>query len=130
MAYRKERFRLRFEGLSDEAQNDIKAAVPGGEAFRRGNVLLIEIDQAVETTRLYATLDTLRLGPEQFQITASIVTTSDNGGIDVPQYVLSLIRRTHCGVGFSFVDVGPDEEDDRGNEMAEESDLTGGRLIQ
>ncbi len=58
---------------------------------------------------LYAALETLQLGPDQFEVIASVVTTSDNGGIDVPEYVLDLIRRTRCGVGFSFVSTGPDE---------------------
>lgn len=121
MSYRKERFRLRFRDLSEEATESIKAALPGIETKERGNILLFEIHQAVEMNQLCSTLDSLQLGPEQFEVLASVVTTSDNGGIELPQYVLNLIRRTCCGVGFSFVDVGPDEQDEGDGETSRES---------
>jgi hypothetical protein len=113
MSYREEEFWLRFRGLSEEAQKDINAALPGTGAKQRGDIFLFEIHQAVEMIHLYATLDALHFGPEQFEVLASVVTTSDNGGIELPEYVLTLIRRTHCGVGFSFVDVGPDDQDEQ-----------------
>jgi hypothetical protein len=113
MSYRKERFRLRFRGLSEGVNRDIRIALPEAEAKERGGILLLELNERMDFSRLYATLEGLELGPEQCEVIASVVTTSDNGGIDVPGYILDLIRGTHCGVGFSFVNIGPDEVEDR-----------------
>jgi hypothetical protein len=85
------------------------------QAKERGDILLFEIDEALATAQLFLTLDVLQLGPTQVEVLASLVTSSDNGGIELPEYVLKLIRRTQCGVGFSFVDVGPDAPDRRGD---------------
>jgi hypothetical protein len=45
------------------------------------------------------------------EVLASVVTTSETGGIDVPDWLLAIIRQTKCGLGFSFVSVGPDDDD-------------------
>jgi hypothetical protein len=112
MSYRKERFWLRFRGLSEQVHKDIRGALPWAEAIQRGDILGLELHHEMDLERLYATLETLQLGPEQFELIASVVTTSDNGGIDLPEYILQLIRRTRCAVGFSFVNTGPDELED------------------
>ena len=112
MSYRKERFRLRFRGLSEGVNRDIRIALPEAEAKERGGILLLELNERMDFSRLYAKLEGLDLGPEQCEVIASVVTTSDNGGIDVPGYILDLIRGTHCGFGFSFVNTGPDEVED------------------
>jgi hypothetical protein len=118
MAYRKERFRLRFFGLSRETENEIRSALPGADFISRKSslppetdILGVELQEAMDLSALYSALDRLSLGTKQFEVIASVVTTSDNGGIDVPDYILKLIRRTQCGLGFSFVDVGPDDQD-------------------
>jgi hypothetical protein len=110
VSYRKERFRLRFRGLSDQMHKDIRCVLPEAEAL--GSILGLELHHEMDLERLCAVLETLQLGPEQFEVIASVVTTSDNGGVDLPGYVLQLIRRTRCGVGFSFVNTGPDEVKD------------------
>jgi hypothetical protein len=118
VAYRKERFRLRFLGVSAEVASAIHAALPEANIrtqFRvptASNVLLFELNEGIDLDALYALLDTLHLGPKQFEIWASVVTESDNGGIEVPGYVLELIRRTNCGVGLSFVSLGPENDGD------------------
>jgi hypothetical protein len=121
VAYRKERFRLRFFGLPVEIEDAIRSALPGVgfkcrfSQPRASNVLLFDLKEAMDLSALYATLDSLQLEPKQLEVLASVVTESDNGGIDLPRYILQLIRRTHCSVAFMFVNVGPDEidEDDR-----------------
>ena len=115
MSYRKERFRLRFRGLSEQIQKDIRCALPEAEAIQRGEILGLELQHDTGLERLCPVLDALQLGPEQFEVVASVVTTSDNGGVDLPGYILQLVRRTRCGVGFSFVNTGPSDEveDDR-----------------
>jgi hypothetical protein len=119
MSYRKERFRLRFRGLSEEMQKDILAALPGIEAKQRGSVLVFEMQEAIELAPLYTTLDALRIGTEQFEVIASLVTASDNGGIDLPKYILQFIRRTQCGCGFSFVSVGLDDDEDESGRIGQ-----------
>jgi hypothetical protein len=111
MSYRKERFRLRFRGLAKEIKNEILAVMGGTEVMQRGDVLVFEVDGATDLTQLYAALDKLQLGPEEFEVIASVVTASDNGGIDLPEYILQMVRRTRCGIGFSFVNIGTDEEE-------------------
>lgn len=115
MSYRKERFRLRFRGLSEQVLQDIRCALPEADAIQRGSILGLEIQKDMNLARLYAVLETLQLEPEQFEVIASVVTTSDNGGIDLPGYVMDLIRRTRCGVGFSFVYTGPPDEPEEAN---------------
>jgi hypothetical protein len=112
VSYRKERFRLRFRGLSDQMHKDIRCALPEAEAVQRNSILGLELHHDMDLEHLYAVLETLQLEPEQFEVIASVVTTSDNGGIDLPGYILQLIRRTRCGVGFSFVNTGPDDVKD------------------
>ncbi|HLN00221.1 MAG TPA: hypothetical protein VK335_13105 [Bryobacteraceae bacterium] len=112
MSYRKERFRLRFRGLSEEERGGIRSALPEAETKQRGNILMLEMGQEMDLERLYTALETLQLGPKQFEVIASVVTSSENGGIELPGYVLDLIRRTRCGVGFSFVNTGPGEVED------------------
>jgi hypothetical protein len=116
VAYRKERYRLRLFGLSADMQAEIRAALPGPEVKSRRsgqetNILLFDLHEAMDLSALLRTVDTLQLEPEHFAVSASVVTTSDNGGIDLPAYVLDLIHRARCSVGFSFVDIGPDDED-------------------
>jgi hypothetical protein len=116
MSYRKERFRLRFHGLSEQVLKDIRRALPEAEAVQRGGIFGLEIHEDMNLERLYAALETLQLETEQFEVIASIVTTSNNGGIDLPGYIMELIRRTRCGVGFSFVNTGPPDEAEDGLE--------------
>ena len=75
MPYRKERFRLRFHGLTEEENKNIKLALPTAALKERNNVLLFEIDQFVEMTLLYRVLDILQLGVGRFELLASVVTT-------------------------------------------------------
>ncbi len=116
MSYRKETFSLRFFNLSVEMEADMRSALPGAEVKprRARHVLLFDLAEGMDLTRLIVAADALRLGPDQFEVIASLVTTSDNGGIELPPHILNLIRRTACSVSFSFVDVGPDDEDAHG----------------
>jgi hypothetical protein len=119
LAYRKERYRLRFLGLSEPMEEQVRQALQGAEFRppkssmpRVTNVLLFNLWEEMDLTALYSVVDTLQLGPAQFEVIASVVTTSDNGGVDLPEYILRLIRRTQCSVGFSFVSTGPDATGD------------------
>jgi hypothetical protein len=52
---------------------------------------------------LYAFLEKESLPPGTYSVWVSFVTSSDHGGVSLPAWVLELIRRTGCGVDFSFV---------------------------
>jgi hypothetical protein len=84
--------------------------LPGAEMRRRGDVTLLEIRDAVDVARLCSIPDIPLLGPPEIEVLASVVTESDNGGIDLPPHVLELVRRTHCGLGLSFSSVGPEDD--------------------
>ena len=116
---RSERFRLRFLGLSEDAEQKIRESFPGPECRvpksslpSVTNALLFDSREGLDLSVLYKTLDNVPLGPTDYEVTASVVTSSDNGGIDLPEYVLQRIRRTRRGVGFSFVSVEPSDDTD------------------
>ena len=117
MAYRKENLRLRFFDLSADELGKVRASLPGAEvrppkSAAGGNILVFELREDLDLGALQAVLDSMSLRSEQFQVVASVVTTSDNGGVDLPSYVLDFASSTRCGIGFSFVSVGPDEGDE------------------
>lgn len=123
--YRKERFRLRFFGMAPDVADRLRAALPGSESppalpgrRRREEVLLFDLQVGIDFSRLFRVLDTLSLGPRDYEVLASVVTASDNGGIELPDYILDLIRCTRCGVGFSFVNIGPDDDDEDEDEVS------------
>src|SRR5260370_39135255 len=91
VAYRKERYRLRFFGLSTEMEGSIRTALPGAE-FKPPrsslpsvtNILLFDLHEGIDLSSLYATLDTQQLEPVRVEVIASLVTTSDNAVICLP----------------------------------------------
>ena len=62
---------------------------------------------------LYRYLETESLQPGTYSVRVFIVSSSDYDGVSVQQRILELIRRTSCGIDFSFVacladnDTGP-----------------------
>ncbi len=123
--YRKEGFRVRFLGLSAEIEEKIRSVMPVAERKKHKtslvpvtNTLIFDLDHGTDLTRLCSLLDSLNLRPDQYDVWGTLVTSSDNDGIDVPDYVLRFIRRTNCKVGFSFVNIGPDDDrDDNGEDQ-------------
>ncbi len=109
--YRKERFSFRFIGLSEDLAAKIRhslatvtfksprSSLPRSAA---GLVLAFDLNETMDLTRLYATLTELPVDPSMYSVWISLVTSTDHGGISVPAYVLDLIRRTKCGIDFSF----------------------------
>ncbi len=79
--YRKERFWLRFLGLSPEVEEKIRGAFPGTEFHSPRsslpavtNVLLFDLQEGMDLSLLYKTLDALQLGPKECEVSASVAT--------------------------------------------------------
>ena len=114
---RQEKFWLRFIDVSDAAEQAIRAALPSS-AYKpprsakpiATRILVFQLNEAMNFDDLCQTMDTLRLQPEHCEVSASLITESENGGIDLPDYVLRLIKRIPCRVGFSFISVGRDDD--------------------
>ena len=74
---------------------------------------MLELDERSNLEPLYQFLDAEPLDPKTYSVWVSVVSSSDHDGISLPEYILDLIRRTKCGVDFSFVaSLGPDDEGD------------------
>ena len=102
---------MRFFNLPPGLADEVRGALPGAELRRRlDHVLVFNLPRSgADLDRFRSIMNRLQLDPGQFEVIASVVTAGDNGGIELPPFVLDLIRSTRCGASFSFVTVGNDE---------------------
>jgi hypothetical protein len=113
-SYHKEGFSFRFTKLSPSMALRLRNALTDIELqSRRPDVIVLELDERTNLEPLYQFLDAEPLDAKTYSVWASVVSSSDHDGISLPEYILDLIRRTKCGVDFSFVaSLGPDDEGD------------------
>jgi hypothetical protein len=109
---RTERFSMRFMALDEQQLQALQRALPGIELKVRqsevGTTAVFDLSEDVDYEPLCAFLDDARIDSKNHSVWVSVVTSSDHSGVSVPDYVLRLIRRTQCGLDFSFVSVGGD----------------------
>lgn len=104
-AFRKEKFSFRFTHLSQEASTRLQTTLPE-VAFtsKRPDVMVWkDLRENTDFTGLYRFLQSERLDPNSYGVWIAVVSSSDHDGIAVPKYILDLIRKTDCGIDFSFV---------------------------
>lgn len=78
---------------------------------RKSDVIMLVLDEGSNLEPLYEFLDVEDLDSKTYSVWVSVVSSSDHDGISLPQHILDLIRRTKCGVDFSFVaSLGDDDE--------------------
>jgi hypothetical protein len=115
--YHKEIFRFRFTKLISSAAFRLRSSILDIELqSRKPEVILLVLDEGSDLEPLYKFLEAEGLDPKTYSMWASVVSSSDHDGVTLPQYVLEIVRRTKCGVDFSFVasldpDDGKDEPD-------------------
>lgn len=116
-AYHKETFRFRFTELSSSAALRLRSSVRHiALQSRRPEVILLVLDGDSDLEPLYKFLDAEVLDPKTYSVWVSVVSSSDHDGLSLPEYILNIVRRTKCGIDFSFVaslesDAGRDETD-------------------
>jgi hypothetical protein len=116
-SYHKEGFRFRFIRLSSSTASRLRNSIQHIEIqSRKPEVVLLELDESTDLEPLYRFLASEAIDPKTYSIWVSVVSSSDHDGISLPHYILDLIRKTNCGIDFSFVaslgsDDGIDEAD-------------------
>lgn len=116
-SYHNESFRFRFTKLSSDTALRLRKTITDFELeSRKPEVILLVLHENSNLEPLYQFLEAEALNPETYSVWVSVVSSSDQDGISLPQYILDLVRRTKCGVDFSFVaSLGSDEEDEDKN---------------
>ena len=113
-SYHKESFRFRFTKLSSNTALRLRNTILDIELHsRKPDVILFVLDDSSNLEPLYQFLESEPLDPKTYSVWVSVVSSSDQDGISLPPYILDIIRRTKCGVDFSFVaSLGSDNESD------------------
>jgi hypothetical protein len=113
-SYHKESFRFRFTNLTSSTALRLRNTILHIELqSRRPDVILLVLNESSNLEPLYGFLESDALDPKTYSVWVSVVSSSDQDGISLPQFILDLIRRTKCGVDFSFVaSLGSDNESD------------------
>ena len=102
--FREEEFSFRLIKLTPETAGRLRLRLSGLEIeSRRPDVISIPLREDTDYRSLLEFIDAERLDPATYSVWASIVTSSDHGGISCPPYVVNIIRETGAGVDFSFV---------------------------
>lgn len=112
-----EEFAFRLTGLTAEMQDRLRAALPNfeiGSRDPRVALVIVRADQDLQP--LYSFLETEDVEPTSCSVWVSVVTSGDHDGLQLPESIVDLIRRTKGGVEFSFVAcLGPEEETSEGD---------------
>jgi hypothetical protein len=102
--FHKERFLIRFIGLTPDLESRLRGGLTGFDIRSRvPGVVVISLPESLSLKPLYDFLETASLAPSTYSVWASVVSSSDHDGVSLPPYVVEVIRRTQCGVDFSFV---------------------------
>ncbi len=112
-SFHKEEFSFRFTHLSPGTASHLRSSISKIELqSRKPDVISLVLSEATNLEPLYKFLESEALDPKTYSIWVSVASSSDHDGTSLPQYILDIIRRTRCGVDFSFVaSLGSDEED-------------------
>ena len=113
MGYRKESYKLRFFDLNAKELGIIQAALEDTPplAQRASHVAVFDVTHFSHFAGVCRAVEQLCLKRGQVELIASLSTSSNNGGIEVPSPFLDLIRNSICAVSFSFLNLGEDDED-------------------
>ena len=95
---RKETFRLRFVGLSEDELVKLTTIIPLEHlTIRRPRGILVAILELTASTnieQICVFLSDEHINPEKYSLWISVVSSSDHSGVSVPAFVLEMIRRT------------------------------------
>ena len=70
----------------------------------RGETQIISFDltEDLDLAALYAFIGESSPIPNTYSVWISLVASKDQGGVALPEWLLEVIRKTGCGVDFSF----------------------------
>lgn len=103
-AFREEEFSLRFIRLTPDIAGRLRQRLSGLELeSRRPDVISVPLRAGTDYRPLLEFIASGPLDPTTYSVWASIVTSSDHGGISLPSFVLEIVRESGAGVDFSFV---------------------------
>lgn len=110
--FRAEEFSFRFTKLTPASAERLRNSLAGFQIeSRRPDVVALVIDATTDIRPICAFVESEALEAGTYSIWASVVTSTDHGGVSLPAFVLDLARRTGAGIDFSFV-ACLDEADD------------------
>lgn len=102
--FREEEYSFRFTKLTPDVAGRLRERLSGlGLESRRPDVIALPLREGADYRPLIEFIASETLEPGTYSVWASIVTSSDHGGISLPTYVLNITRETRAGVDFSFV---------------------------
>jgi hypothetical protein len=102
--YHKETFSFRFTKLSSGGASRLRNSIRHIELQSRiPEVIVLVLDKSSDLEPLYKFLDAEALDPSTYSVWVSVVSSSDHDGVSLPPHILNIVRRTRCGVDFSFV---------------------------
>jgi hypothetical protein len=117
--FHRERFKFRFLDLTESAVARLQTCLPNTDlrvnCRNTGAVVTFIITERLDTEALCSFLNSESLDPKKYSVWVSVVSSSDHDGVALPKYVLDIIRRTECGVDFSFVGCLGDPVEDEHN---------------
>ena len=103
-SYHKEGFTFRFTQLSLDTASRLRNSLQNMEIqSRKPEVICLVLEESTDLAPLYSFLASEAIDPKTYSVWVSVVSSSDHDGISLPPYILDLIRKTSCGVDFSFV---------------------------
>lgn len=110
--FREETYSFRFINLTPESASKLKQLIPAFDVgSRRPGVAVLDIDESTDLTQLLDFVGSEKCPRGTYGVWVSLVTSADNGGVSLPEYVLQLIWKAGCGIDFSFVACLADHED-------------------
>ena len=102
--FREEEFSFRFTRLTPNVARRLRERLSGfGLESRRPDVISLPLREGTDYRPLLDFIASEALEASTYSVWASLVTSSDHGGICLPPYVLDIARDTRAGVDFSFV---------------------------
>ena len=102
--YRKESFSFRFTKLTPVLSGKLRQKLTKIKTESlRPDIVFFDIGKRTNLDPLYEFLETERLATGSYGLWVSVATSIDHGGVTVPGYILEIVRRTQCGIDFSFV---------------------------
>jgi hypothetical protein len=102
--FHEEEFSFRLTHLSPESAARLRASLSNIEIqSRRADIVALVLRQDTYLEPLYHFLKSEGLDPSTYSVWVSVVSSSDHDGASLPKYILDVIRKTQCGVDFSFV---------------------------
>lgn len=106
-SFRDETFGFRFMSLSEREFRRLQSILPSTPMTSRsrgtGFVVSFDLTEGFDLDALCTFIDESGVHSSTYSVWISLIASSDQGGVALPQHILAAVRRTSGGVDFSFV---------------------------